>query len=237
MGLDVYVGTLTRYYAKEWESVVQRAARESGVPVTIIRPEGDSEDAVTDPAAIEEVIVEWREALSASLKTHLTAPLDWTEGMDPPYFTDKPAWDCYSALMVWAAHEEHGDPRLPTVSPEDWTSNTAVQRSQADDFRSRYGQLLNGPELWLPGDFTFTFSAEDATGNEVTIGSVASLSGQLQELNRRTWRADATTIGNWRRAGADFGAPFEVSARFGFAVFAELADEAARHRLPMKLDY
>ena len=237
MGLDAYVGTLTRYYAREWETVVQRAARESGVSVTIIRPEGDSEDAVTDPAAIEEVILGWRDALSASLEKHLTAPLDWTEGMGPPYFTDKPAWDCYSALMVWAAHEEHGDPRLPAVAPEDWTSDATVQRSQADDFRSRYGQLLNGPELWLPGDFTFTFSAEDATGNGVTIGSVTALSAQLHELNQRTWRANATTIADWRHTGADFGAPFEVSARFGFAVFAQLAEAAVEHRLPMKLDY
>jgi hypothetical protein len=38
MGLDIYVGSLTRYYARDWETVVQKHARESGIKLTVVRP-------------------------------------------------------------------------------------------------------------------------------------------------------------------------------------------------------
>jgi hypothetical protein len=84
-------------------------------------------------------------------------------GLAPPYFTDKPAWDCYGAFLIWAAHEEHPG------APEDWTTHPAVQRSQEQEFRSRYAQLLDNPQLWLPGGFDFTFNAEDPTGSTIGI--------------------------------------------------------------------
>jgi hypothetical protein len=37
MGLNVYVGTLTRYYAGEWELVTQTAAREAGLSFEVVR--------------------------------------------------------------------------------------------------------------------------------------------------------------------------------------------------------
>jgi len=40
MGLDVYVGPLTRYYSFEWETIIQRAGREQGLEVRIARPPG-----------------------------------------------------------------------------------------------------------------------------------------------------------------------------------------------------
>jgi hypothetical protein len=30
MGLDIYVGSLTRYYRRDWETIVQQAGRELG---------------------------------------------------------------------------------------------------------------------------------------------------------------------------------------------------------------
>jgi hypothetical protein len=236
MGLDVYVGTLTRYYAGEWQTVVQQAGGAMGLPVTVIR-QNSPPDAAADPLVIENAVNAWREAVNAGLDSHLTVPLNWTEGIRPPFFTDKPAWDCYSALLVWAAHDEHPNLPLPAVPPEDWKTDAAVQRSQAEGFVSRYGQLLYGPELWLPGDFAFTFAATDLGGVSVIVGSVNTLLTQLQDLNRRTWQAAPAEISEARRTGAESGAPLETSARFAFAVFIELAQAAATHRLPMKLDY
>jgi hypothetical protein len=40
MGLDIYVGTLTRYYEGSWETIIQQAGREAGTPVVQIRPAG-----------------------------------------------------------------------------------------------------------------------------------------------------------------------------------------------------
>jgi hypothetical protein len=40
------------------------------------------------------------------LRESLTKPLDWNESQEAPYFTDKPTWDCYADLMLWAAYNE-----------------------------------------------------------------------------------------------------------------------------------
>jgi hypothetical protein len=235
LGLDVYVGTLTRYYAHDWESVVQRAAREMGLALQIDC--ADASETPAEPTEIEPLILAWRDGLNASLAAHVPSPVVWREGMAPPYFTDKPAWDCYSALLVWAAHEEHAGLPLPTIAPEDWTTDLAVRRSQAEGFTSRYGQLLYGPELWLPCDFAFTFRAPDPTETEVVLGSTRALARQLDELNNRTWNASADSLSKWRLDGADHGAPLERSARFGFAVFDALVRAANDEQLPLKLDY
>jgi hypothetical protein len=236
VGLDIYVGTLTRYYAREWQTILQQAAPELGVEVRVVRPT-QAEDTITDPAELEQVVTAWRDQLAGGLRKHVAVPVVWNEGMDAPYFTDKPAWDCYAALMIWAAHEEHRDIELPQVAPDDWSEHPAVARSQATDFKSRYKQLLNGPELWLPVDFDFTFRTEDAAGVSVEIGSVRALAAQLRQLNDRTWQADEAMIEQWRRKGAEHGAPLEISAQFGFAIFDTLVRSALEHQLPMKLDY
>lgn len=235
MGLDVYVGTLTRYYAGQWETIMQRTAREQGVALEMRRHGAD--DAVTDPTVLEPLLIEWRDALSDALRTHLAEPLRWAEGLGADYFTDKPAWDCYASLLIWAAHDEHPATELPRAASEDWMQHPAVQLSQAEGFRSRHGQLLHGAEFWLPAQFEFTFKAQDPSGAEIVFGSVDTLLAQLRSLNERTWRADDATLEGWRRAGAGQRGPFEQAARFGFAVVYELASRAAEHRLPMKLDY
>ena len=37
MGLDLYVGSLTRYHVGDWELVAQTAARELGLPLKVVR--------------------------------------------------------------------------------------------------------------------------------------------------------------------------------------------------------
>jgi len=56
-------------------------------------------------------------------------------------------------------------------------------------------------------------------------------------INARTWRADGAMLAAWRRQGADYLAPLDVGARFAFAIFYDLSNAAADHRLVMKLDY
>jgi hypothetical protein len=51
VGLDIYMGSLTRYYAREWESAAQQAAREMGVEFEVIR-QHDPPDAISDSAQI-----------------------------------------------------------------------------------------------------------------------------------------------------------------------------------------
>jgi hypothetical protein len=86
VGLDIYLGSLTRYYAREWESIAQQAAREMGVEFQVIR-QHDAPDAISDPEQIRPAVFAWREALSQGLAENLPTALDWDEGPASPYFT------------------------------------------------------------------------------------------------------------------------------------------------------
>ena len=236
MGLDVYVGSLTRYYVGDWETAVQKYGRESGLSVQVIRP-NDREETIRDPEIIRPAVIEWRNNISKELKHLLPEALDWNEEEDAPYFTDKPTWDCYSSVVVWAAHEEQPQFPKPKEHVEDWISDPAFQASNEKGFESRYSQLLQSVELWLPCKFEFTFRADDVGGNEVNIGSSIALFNQLRELNARTWKTDQSITEEWLRQGAGHKAPLEVGARFAFAVFLKLTKASIEHRIPMKLDY
>ena len=41
MGLDIYAGTLTRYYSHNWKTVVQQWAEKNGYSFSRISPDGE----------------------------------------------------------------------------------------------------------------------------------------------------------------------------------------------------
>jgi hypothetical protein len=235
MALDVYVGSLTRYYAGEWENVAESAAREQGAQFRIARSGSGGGD--SDPSRIQPAILAWRMALSQSLGVRLTAAFDWDEDPAAPYFTGRPGWDGFGSLVLWAAYAEHPAMRRPPVLAEEWDSDPALVRSTAEGFRSRYSHLVRNVELWLPSPFEFTFEGEDVDGRRVVVGSTSALRQQLDDLNAATWKANAEILAGWGREPLADDAPLELNARYAFAVLHELARYAGEHRLPMKLDY
>jgi len=238
MGLDLYVGPLTRYYLGDWETVVQRFGKESGMPVTIVRPASNQEnkEPKLGPGEILDLVTKWRSALSEGLGENLQQPLDWPESANGEYFTDKPAWDGYGNLALLAAYDEHPGLLPPVVACSDFSSDPAWQASTHDDFRSRYTTILL-PELWLPCRFAFTFRAADVTGSEVWIGSSITLLEQLTSLNANAVKASLEQLTQWRRENFEPGDTFEKASRFGLAMFIELAEKSVLHGLPMKMDY
>ena len=236
MGLDVYVGSFTRYYTGDWESVTARAARELGAKFETIRTDTPSES-IRDPEQIHPIVLEWRECLSNSLNGSLPRPLDWNETSDAPYFTDKPDWDGYNALLLWAAYEEHPELRIPTALPDSVLEDAAYLLSTGEDSKTRYPALLSGAQIWFPTDFSFVFGAPDCAGREVKFASSISLTDQLEELNRRTWNFDQGVENAAEFQKPENDLPLERAARLGFGLFRRLSSLSARHRLPMLLDY
>ena len=236
MGLDVYVGSLTRYYSGEWETIVQRISRENNLKFQTIR-QHDPEGSIKDPNIIRPVVLQWRESLSAGLDDNISSPLEWDESPVAPYFTDKPTWDCYASLLLWAAYSEHADMQTPEACIEKWDEDEAFNRSTAQDFRTDYPSLLRNTEVWLPSPFGFSFTAANVSGKSMTFASAYSLKDELIALNERTWKASASTISNWRHGGASHLSPVEVGAKFASAVFHELVHAAMNNNLVMLLDY
>ncbi len=265
MGLDVYVGPLSRYYSGAWETIVQQAGREQGIPVQIVRSNEPPPDAITEPAVVQEAVLAWRSSIEQQLGDRLGARLEWPEDPSIEYVTDKPDWDAYGAVLLLAAHDEFGAGSLPHEAPRQWQKEPlygpvlqqyhgerhSVRRGLARLFgrsREEAGGSPSGgdvllyrhlhlPELWLPADFDFTFRADDVAGAEMTMGSVPRLFAELRRLNERTYRAEPTDLEAWRQDGPPEDRSFDRTARFGLSIFLGLAKEAVDRRLPMKLDY
>lgn len=236
MGLDIYVGSLTRYHAGDWETIVQRTAREAGMKMQTIRANPDPPDKITDQTVINQAVRQWMQGLSVGLAKHISAPLDWDEKADAPYFTDKPDWVGYSGVILLAAHLEHPSIPQPQAATSHWDKDPAWQASTEEGYHSRFGQILT-PEYWLPSDFPFTFKAPDVTGTVVTFGSSQALLQQLTTLNNETLNGTEEDLSLWAYEGAGSGDPFVKSAQFGIAMFIRHARLSVEHRLPMKLDY
>jgi hypothetical protein len=244
MGLDVYVGPLSRYYSGNWETIVQQMGRQSGMSITVIRPKPAGSGRLRrflrfisggartpDPASL---VAAWAGSLSSYAPGATT--FFWPDSPTGEYFTDKPAWDCYGALVLWAAYDELQPAHRLASAKDGWDRDPAYLAVVAN-IDSRYRHLIANTEIWLPVDFDAPFEAPMPTGNRAVVGSCQRLLSELEALNARTWRASLAEINAWREAGAEHGAPLETSAKFGFAVFCTLASKAVEARLPMKLDY
>jgi hypothetical protein len=234
MALDVYVGSLTRYYAGGWENRGGEAARGRGTR-TSVRSATRSQDAKSQDR-IRARVIDWRAALGKALGDRLAGPLEWDETGDAPWYTDRPGWDGFGSLVLWAAYAEHPALRLPETLPEEWDHDLALMRSTAEGFRSRYSHLVRNVEMWLPVAFEITFEGEDVDGRRVVMGSVGTLRRQLSDLNASTWKASPADIGAWGRVPPKKGT-LESCARYAFSLLGDLAQRADANRLPMKLDH
>ena len=221
MGLDVYVGPLTRYYVEGPADVVERIARHQDLPVT---------DGLEAEEVIRAAVVRWREGLTRWLGDRLAGPLDWDESGPAPGFTDKPGWDGYGGTLLLAAHDEHPELPPPEVVSADWPDDPAYQAASAPGARSRYRQLLT-PELWLPCRFEFTVRTQDLTGEEVELGSSVALLDQLQLLSARYH------LDGWPAEPSADGHSLPAAAGTGLAVLLRLAERSVSLQLPMKLDF
>jgi hypothetical protein len=230
MGLDVYVGSLTRYYAGDWETIVQQAGREQGFEVRIERW-NEPADPITDPQEIQEIVDAWRNALGEALGRELS----WNEKADSPYYTDKPAWDGYGSLQVLAAYEDRGKEKRPKRAVTEWHRDKQWRKA-AEGASPRYPHLY-GAELWLPVELESPFRSVDAAGNDVGIASSIALLRELRALNDRTYGGSTEDVARWRQDGAEPEGPFDDAARFGLAVFLELTQKSVEEQLPMRLDY
>jgi len=235
MALDVYVGTMTRYYRRDWETVGQRWAREQGTKYGVIRPGG----APPSPSAeqIKEAVTTWCAAMTDALAPHGFGPVNWDEDDHQPYFTDRPGWVAYCALLVWAAHSEHPDLPLPNIPPESWADDPAYQRSTKSEFKTRFRTILEA-QLWVPSDFPFVFGFPTLASEKASyIGSIFTLKKQLDDLDART----SDQLQQLKAPGSQIRKPNGRSlveeAHAGLKIFRNLANQACEHRLPLLLDF
>jgi hypothetical protein len=245
VGLDVYVGPLTRYYAGTWKTVVQQAAEAAGMPFNVVRAAAVPEDKITDPVVIADAARMWQAVISQGLETNVS----WPEGGDLPYWTDKPDWDGYGAVVLLAAYQvcpelspspKRGllsrkmNPELPRQFHESPAYRCAVKKGGGG-----YPSLLLGVEWWLPLESgPRVFEAADFGGKMRRMSRVDELRHELNRLNDATLQLDSAAMSaarDWGPSAPD--EPVSKLAPFGLSVMLPLAEQAEVSRQPMLLDY
>ncbi len=244
MGLDVYVGSLTRYTVGEWLTIVQQAGPDAGLQVQIVRAMPEPEDAITEPTEVKKAVTAWQRGLVEAVGGDEA----WPEDADLPYWTDKPDWDGYGGLVLLAAYDEKPDlrpggrtgffsKRTPADSPREFSESGAYK--EAAKSPGRYPSLLAGVEWWLPlSKGPSVFSTQRVTGQPTLMGRVDQLVVELQTMARSLGLDRAEDLERVRQEGPPSSASdIATSGRFGLAVFHALALTAQRERQPLLLDY
>ncbi|MCC7531047.1 MAG: hypothetical protein IT342_21185 [Candidatus Melainabacteria bacterium] len=234
MGLDLYVGSLTRYFCGDWETALQKTARKKGLHY--VNPEArEKEEELPAREEMHPLVLEWQQELNGKIK--LTAPMAWDETPQSPYFTDQLHFQGHSSLLLWAAYYERKDLVRPKECVDDFNENEAYLSCSADDSKTEFAHLLKNTVCWLPADFAEPFAAMDACGAELRYGSTQKLIEELIWLNNQTWKAERADIERWRRLGLGQSCTLEEAAQYAMAVLLPLTEKSVEHKLVMRLDW
>jgi hypothetical protein len=243
MGLDIYAGTLTRYYSHNWKTVVQQWAEENGYSFNCITPDGE-------PADNEE------EMSPAEVQPGQPPYAPWLEDNEKPYYTDKPDWDAFGAMLLVAACRTYEEP-VPSTVEKDWIfgEHPLVARLASDE--ERVWSLLRGATWWLPLADAFFFQAPLPTDDQAMIATLGGLRKELEKLNQLAWQADEDTIlgwadtegypvdgtlgpdGQYSKADIPEHTQYDTQslAKFAFSMFWRAMRFAEEQQVPILLDY
>lgn len=197
MGLDIYAGTLTRYYTQNWKTAVQQFGEAHGIPVQIIR--ANPEEHPADEAEVLERVTEWRKHILNGLG--ITEPPLWNEDANQtPYYTDKPDWDGITALQLFVLAKMFGEPVPETISKNaDFTEFPLYQARQA--YLKQHNEpvsILEGCGWWVPLDEPAIFSYVLPNFEEGLLATVGTLKRELNAINALSWNATPEEIASWR---------------------------------------
>ncbi len=261
MGLDIYAGPVSRYSGGGWQTIVQQAGAAAGMPVVVVRPGESMQDLMqralaeggdapireirmTDVQPRTQPIAEWKAGVLRSLGLNE----EWDERPDGEYYTDKPGWEGYGAVVLLAAYDEHpelapgakvkrllGSRTVAAVAPGDFGEAEAFKA--AAESPVRYPTFLRA-EWCLPiSGEPALFAAATPGGKQVTMGHVNRLLDELTLLNQRTLKLSPADMEAARQAGPTDPGSFEGMAPFGLSVVMATAEFAAAHRVAWIMDY
>jgi hypothetical protein len=230
MLIELYVGTLTRYYSEQWQNANTRAGKLS--PFT--GPRGAN--SVSDPVELQGIVAEWLETASTKLKEHLTEPLNWREGMSPDYKVGEIGFQGYGGAILLSAYTVTGHLPRPTSYLASWNKDPAIEILSREPGNNAIWEIMNC-SLWMPCSFQFGIGMKDPSGQPIRAGSVEVLWSALQQLNEANWKASPEEIFGWLKYELNEDVSFDTQAKFGFAMFHEACRMAREKQLPIKLHY
>ncbi len=252
MGLDVYAGTLTRYYTHNWKTAAQQFAEANGMDFQTIRP-GRGSEAELSAEEIEKIVTEWRDNIIKGL--NLNPVQLWNEDYDvTPYYTDKPDWNALNALLLYidAKYSKKEVPSTITKDFDAWEHPIIKEFLKTKDFSL---SLFDGNGWWLPIKKNIMFDYFLPNSEEITLSTSALLLDELKVYNSFEWNADRDTIVSWSTTeGYPADATFsnengykmmtehkiyntESLAKFAFSILWQAAEFSLNHGVAVIFDF
>lgn len=198
MGLDIYTGTLTRYYCRDWKTMTQQLSEGHGQKCVMLDGCGNEIKPINNQEEIAQIrgaICQWIDNVAGCMDQSLDSPL-WDEERELDYYTDKPDWEAYGALIMLYACRLLDFP-LPEYVDIGWNAfdEPVVEKAMSQELPC---SLLSNVTIWLPIPKKVSFVATLPNGEEATFSTVEMLKQELDELNQKIWKADEATILSWR---------------------------------------
>ena len=276
MGLDIYAGTLTRYISGNWKTQLQQYAEANGHGYTKVTPDDEEEGNKNSPEEICKFVSKWRDQVVGVIEKDMQKPKSffslfkkkekislpvWEENNDKDYYTDKPDWSGYGALILVAAAKIYNE-KIPETLPEDLSSHPLIKRIGRDSYYTSRWSLFHDVSTWLPYEREIIFEGKAPNDTNIAISTAGNLLNELNKINEMCWKADEETILNWRKTEgpgskgvainlADLknltveklsmlskAKPnIESEAKLAFSIFYRAAKYSLENKVPILLDY
>lgn len=191
MAVDLYVGSISRYLAGEWQTQIQRAFAEAGAVHRVQTLHADGWQPFGREVALDRAIA-WRdqrlsesEQEDARLKGLVSS---WQEELESPYEVERLWPEGIEAVTLALFYD---DPKeMPSPVPDPLSSDRRVAAMQ-ENFDLVVAAACLACDLWIPGEFgvpqTFDWP-RFPDGSRATVGSLGFLKKLLAEIERLRWR-------------------------------------------------
>lgn len=201
MGLDVYAGTLVRFYSRDWERAVQRFAREQGLNYSEVYTDGIVPDWPDKKQAVE-MVSGFRDRLQDQFGGEISDVASWSEE-ECSYDTDKIDYNGRNSLVFLAAYLNRPELTLPDMLPADLDADQAYSEAVNQKYYTGAMSILECG-VFLPSQRTGLFITENPMGVEQVVTTTQSLRWALDWLSDKVWSGD-TKPEEWRKRGLTTG--------------------------------
>lgn len=194
MGLDIYAGTLTRYYTHNWKTAAQQFAETNGINFQTIRSQQEDETNLS-PKEIQEIATQWRDAIVKGLNLN-PEPL-WNEDYNnTPYYTNKPDWDALNALLLYIA-AKYSNKEVPATIIKNFDVYEHPIIKDFLEIKDFQLSLFDGNGWWLPMKQNIMFNYVLPNSQKSPLATSGLLLEELKVYNSFEWNADRDTIVSW----------------------------------------
>lgn len=184
MSLDLFSGSLARYYSRDFETPQARYARENGLNYKLIYTE--DEPRWLTPTEAPNYVEKFRGEIADQINPNIET--DWREDVSQ-YFVEQLFEEALDSLILVAAYQMRTDLKRPKRTPAHIENDPAYSESVEQEYYLGPMAILEAT-LWLPGEEDVQFSAKDPMMWDVNISSTGNLKRALENLANTVWNGN-----------------------------------------------